>query len=291
MIRADDSAAFHGHSNGVTAYARDGGKKLWSAKVTGSIWFGAQTRTTAYACTDESLLYAFAKKDGAQLAKMECDASVNACVATADGKRVYASDDEAGLYAFDGKGKRKWKLELPDSALTLQLLGDRLYGATIDGGLLCIDVSDEAIEKAQEGKRPRMRTVKAPADAKMARSDDVKTASAKDVARGGVLLECVKQGSKLRMRVASAGYKKGWHVQFPRNLRELGAKFLVEKVVEAVRGDFYRTVGEIRRVTDASRLWARASPTGAASGGAPPARPRRLPRRRSRAARCCAARG
>jgi hypothetical protein len=44
----------------------------------------------------------------------------------------------------------------------------------------------------------------------------------------GVKVECIKEGSKLRIRVVSSGYNKDWNVQFPRALRQLGAKFMVD---------------------------------------------------------------
>ena len=42
----------------------------------------------------------------------------------------------------------------------------------------------------------------------------------------GVVVECVNQGGKLRVRVVSPGYKSSWNVQFPRNLREAGGRYV-----------------------------------------------------------------
>jgi hypothetical protein len=57
---------------------------------------------------------------------------------------------------------------------------------------------------------------------------------------GGIVLECVEENGRLRMRVVTAGHRKG--------IREAGARFLVAEVREAGRGGFYRTRGEIRRL-------------------------------------------
>ncbi|MEC4892936.1 MAG: reverse transcriptase domain-containing protein [Oscillatoria sp. PMC 1051.18] len=67
-----------------------------------------------------------------------------------------------------------------------------------------------------------------------------------DTSPQGIIVECFKQGSKLRMRVISPGYNPDWKVQFPKALREEGARFLVEEIQES--NGFYRTVGEIRKL-------------------------------------------
>lgn len=49
---------------------------------------------------------------------------------------------------------------------------------------------------------------------------------------------------KLKMKVESTGYKN-WDVQFPKNLRKEGQLYLVESIVPAAQGDFYRVLGNI----------------------------------------------
>jgi hypothetical protein len=39
-------------------------------------------------------------------------------------------------------------------------------------------------------------------------------------------------------------------VQFPRNLRQEGSKYLVEGIKEASQGGFYRAYGEIKQLED-----------------------------------------
>lgn len=64
----------------------------------------------------------------------------------------------------------------------------------------------------------------------------------------GILVECYKVGSKIRVRVLSPGYNADWNVQFPRKLRADGARFRVEEL--KVSGTHYRAVGEITPVVD-----------------------------------------
>ncbi|WP_236647246.1 MULTISPECIES: hypothetical protein [Micromonospora] len=52
---------------------------------------------------------------------------------------------------------------------------------------------------------------------------------------------CASQG-------LSTGYRRDWSVQFPKGIREPGARYLVTEVRESGRGGFYRTHGDIRRL-------------------------------------------
>ncbi|MBN2694599.1 VWA domain-containing protein [bacterium] len=64
----------------------------------------------------------------------------------------------------------------------------------------------------------------------------------------GVELVCVKEGGKLRIKVASSGYDQTLNVQFPRAIRADGAKYVVEKLVLSSNGSFYRADGKIQRL-------------------------------------------
>ncbi len=62
----------------------------------------------------------------------------------------------------------------------------------------------------------------------------------------GVILQCFREGGKLRMKVISKGYNSDFNVQFPRHIREDGATYLVDSVELSSNGSFYRTKGDIR---------------------------------------------
>ncbi|MEV6774170.1 hypothetical protein AB0N05_36595 [Nocardia sp. NPDC051030] len=68
-------------------------------------------------------------------------------------------------------------------------------------------------------------------------------------AGNGIVVECVQDGTNLRVHVVSPGYQRGWNVQFPRDIRQAGARYVVDAVAESARGGFYRVRGDIRRLS------------------------------------------
>ncbi|MCY1022512.1 vWA domain-containing protein [Pyxidicoccus sp. MSG2] len=67
-------------------------------------------------------------------------------------------------------------------------------------------------------------------------------------AGGGIVLECVREGGKLRVHTVSAGYDPSFNVQFPRSVREEGVRYVVDKLETSGDGTFYRVVGNIKRL-------------------------------------------
>ena len=63
----------------------------------------------------------------------------------------------------------------------------------------------------------------------------------------GVLVQCVKDGGKLRARVVSDGYDPNFNMRFPRDIREEGTLYVVDEVQEVGGGGSYMTVGTIKR--------------------------------------------
>ncbi len=97
------------------------------------------------------------------------------------------------------------------------------------------------------------------------------TLAAVSDAGSGVVLECAKDGGRLRVRPVSEGYDGGMYVQFPRSLREEGVRYVVEKLVQAA-GGFYRVEGNIQRlVRPGEERAARAASTSRARSGKPTA--------------------
>ncbi|MFO0734556.1 MAG: WGR domain-containing protein [Labilithrix sp.] len=245
MVRCDELGVYHGHSGGVTMYDWEDGSEIWHQPTQGGVLFGWQEESTVFAATSKNKIHKFTKRGEAGTV-FDCDAMVFSCAAAEDGKYVFAGDNCSSVYCFDEKGTRLWKLGTGcGSAFSMQFFKDRLYIVTTDGVLACIDASEAAIKAAQEGKVPEAKTIKAPKPVEVVSSTQVETTT--DV-EDGVVVECYQEGSQVRVRVVSSGYHKDWNVQFPRDLRTVGAKFVVDEVRESSKGGFYRAHGGIKRL-------------------------------------------
>jgi Ca-activated chloride channel family protein len=68
-----------------------------------------------------------------------------------------------------------------------------------------------------------------------------------DTVGDGVLVQCIKEGSKLRARVVSDGYNPNYNMRFPRDIRAENQLYVVDEVVEVSNGGSYMACGKIRR--------------------------------------------
>ncbi len=247
MICSDAQGFYHGHSKGLTMYEFDQGRQLWQQPTVGKVLFGCQTEAFLYVATSGKQVQCFSKT-GELINQYLCDASVYACAVDTARNLVFASDSSGFIYGFQGSGQRLWKASTKcGSALSLQLAESgqtQLYLATNQGILACMEVSDRALLEAAKGQLPAsfmvensLATVTAP------RQDLEKIHHAET----GILLECFRQGQRLRVRVLSPGYHADWMVQFPRNLRQESDRYLVESLHESSQG-FYRIQGDIKRL-------------------------------------------
>jgi predicted DNA-binding WGR domain protein len=245
MVRCDELGVYHGHSGGVTMYDWEDGRALWTEPTDGWIGFGWQEESIVFASTANGKVHRFSKKGEAQQVYV-CDAFLCSCAAAEGGKYVFAGDTYGDLYCFDRDGARLWKLASGcGAAQSMQYLDGKLYFVTHLGFLGCVDASEEAIAAAQRGVVPDARSLAAPKTPAPAAPTALETARSAD---GGVVVECFREGGQLRVRVASAGYERGWHCQFPKDIREEGARYVVDQVLPASRGGFYRVLGNIRRL-------------------------------------------
>lgn len=74
---------------------------------------------------------------------------------------------------------------------------------------------------------------------------DLETTTSAD---GCVLVQCVREGSKLRARVVSDGYDPNYNMRFPRDIREEGILYVVDQVITGAGGGSYIACGKIRRL-------------------------------------------
>lgn len=246
MVRCDRDGIYHGHHLGVTMYDREQGRQLWHQPTEGAVLFGWQETDTVYAGTSAKKLYRLSKKGEIERI-YKCDAAVYSCATSPAGEHVFAGDNSSSVYCFTASGERVWKLGIGcGSALSMQFLDDFLYLVTTDGTLACMDVSPRAIEAAKTGSLPETIRIQAPTAL-----SSVSVTTALETTRDsseGVILECFQKGNELRVRVVSEGYNPDWFVQFPRDIRENGARYWVQEVRESARGGFYRAYGEIKRL-------------------------------------------
>ncbi|KAF0248902.1 MAG: hypothetical protein FD167_1693, partial [bacterium] len=244
MVRCDDIGIYHGHSKGVTMYDWEDGKFIWEKPTNGMVNFGWQEESSVYACTDTGKIYAFSKK-GELLHTYTCDRTIYACATAENGKYVFAGDLNS-IYCFNEEGKRLWKLATNCGApQSMQFYQDRLYIVTHHGFLACVDVSETAITAAQIGNLPKTVAITAPAVSEIS-AIGLETTSDQST---GVMVECFREGKDLRVRVISTGYNRDWNCQFPKGIREEGARYLVDEVRQSQNGGFYRAFGNIRKLS------------------------------------------
>jgi outer membrane protein assembly factor BamB len=243
MVRCDEIGVYHGHTAGVTMYDWEDGRQIWHHETRGGVLFGWQEESTVYAGTGGGHLYTFSKK-GELLSTADCDSAVFSCAAAPDGRFLFAADSSSAVYCFTADGTRLWKLATGFGvALSMQYRDERLYLVTQNGTLACVDASEAAIEAAMRGEAPEAVRIEAPA------VEEVATAVETTAERGeGVVVECFREGGTLRVRVVGEGFDPTWHCQFPKGLREAGARYVVDEVRESARGGFYRARGNIRRL-------------------------------------------
>jgi predicted DNA-binding WGR domain protein len=246
MVRCGENAIYQGHSAGVTAFSPDGARELWSTRTDGGVLFGWQEHDAVYAGTSRRVVQRLAKDSGAVQATYQCDQVVYSCATAPFGEYVFAGDSASSVYCFTGDGTRLWKLGTgAGSALSMQYFNGRLYIVTTDGSMACIDASPQAIGAAQAGSHPVTLDVKSAAVLPTyAPAATVPTTTA---AGTGVVVECFDDHGRLRVRVASPGYRQDWNVQFPRHIRLPGTRYVVDALHPTDSG-FYRVRGEIRQL-------------------------------------------
>ncbi|HTK07825.1 MAG TPA: WGR domain-containing protein [Ktedonobacteraceae bacterium] len=245
MVRCGAEGVYHGHSGGVTMYRQLDGQQIWHQHTRGAVLFGWQEETMIYAGTSDSKVYSFTKQ-GEAGAVYACDGAVFSCATAEQGRYVFAGDSRSSIYCFRQDGQRLWKLNTGNgSAYSMQYFRERLYIVTTAGHLVCIDVSEAAIAAAQEGTLPQALSIKAPPIVATLPSTTLETTTSPTE---GIMLECFREGGKLRMRVLAEGYDAHRRVQFPQNIREENARYLVDEIRLAENGGFYRAYGNIRKL-------------------------------------------
>jgi predicted DNA-binding WGR domain protein len=250
MVRLDELGVYHGHRNGITMYDWEDGAQRWQRPTNGSVLFGWQDEGGVYAATGSGLVQRFSKS-GEPGVSCRCDSGVLSCASSEDGGFIFAGDNSSSVYCFDKQGVRLWKLNTGcGSLLSMQYFDGKLYGVSSQGTLACFDASASAVDAARQGQVPTAKIIKAPTIALQPSEVDRVEQVAASAVSGGATVECYHDAAQNRLRVRPVGgsFHKDWNVQFPRGLRQAGARFWVERLVESERGGFYRVQGDIKRI-------------------------------------------
>lgn len=249
MVRCDEIGVYHGHSAGVTMYDWEDGEELWHRDAGGAVLFGDQDASRLLVGTNQRQVSCFTKQGDLQWVA-DCDTSVFCCATSTSGQRLFAGDSDGAIYCFDEHGKRVWKLATGcGPALSMDYHDGCLYIVTAKGIVACIDAQEPAIAAAKTGTVPvavELRSIDDNVALAAASIDDLDTT---DDPGDGVVVVCFEAANKLWVRVESTGYRADWVVQFPKNLRVKGERFVVDEVRPASRGAFYRAFGDIKRLT------------------------------------------
>ncbi|MDP3276217.1 MAG: PQQ-binding-like beta-propeller repeat protein [Deltaproteobacteria bacterium] len=258
VLRVDSDGLFHGSHAGMRRYDW-AGKRQWSANP-GDVRYGCldgeHVLVTAgcmvrYGKTELALL---SRETGQLMWSTVPKTPHGEAVSTgaeacgvelrADGTRRYYIGTQDWLFCFDVTGQMLWRAPTGCAQIcNLQVVDEELFFATSSGQIVCMSLRDEDLARCERGEWETPVAMKQ----KRVKAKSTKVERTRD-ASGGVVLECVKQGSRLRMRVISEGYRDDWFCQFPSDLREEGARYVVDQVRVATQGGFYRALGDIRRL-------------------------------------------
>jgi hypothetical protein len=225
-------------------YDWEDGREIWHRPTNAGVLFGWQEESTVYAGAAGGKVHSFSKS-GEVGPVYDCDSTIFACAAAENGKYVFASDVSGAVYCFRESGERLWKLGTGcGTPYSMQYFDEKLFVVTTKGALGCIDASEAAIDAARRGELPEAVAIAAP-DVEMAVAAPIETTRERG---SGVVVECYRAGGTLRVRAVSDGFHREWHCQFPKALREEGARYVVDELRESARGGFYRVLGDIRRL-------------------------------------------
>jgi outer membrane protein assembly factor BamB len=258
VLRTAADGLYHGSMVGLRKYSWSG-KRLWQTSC-GDVRYGVidgdDVVVTAgfYSNSGRTSLVRIDREKGKEHWRREAStksagfssngAEAGAASAASDGTRRFFAGVGSYVFCYDEEGALLWEAPTGCRSLcNMMVQGDALYFASQTGAIGRADISREAFDKLESGawtapKRLRQGRLKEQSR-EVARTTDTSK---------GVVVECVKEGGKVRVRVVSKGYRSDWFCQFPRDIREVGAKFVVDEVREATQGGFYRVLGNIKRL-------------------------------------------
>jgi len=226
------------------------GNVVWHVTSSGQILFGSKNDERVFSSSGN--VVESWNLDGGDPFVYKCDNRVVSNKSSEDGAHVFAADADQCLYCFTKDGTRQWKVKTGcGSALSMAYHNNLIYIVTTQGVLACLDVSKQGTTGETTKK-----TEDTPVVVEGPKVQEVSVSSTVEKTKktkGRVLVECVGEGPNLRIKPVSEGYNTDWTVQFPRTIRKKGTRFVVDELVEAVTGGFYRAKGEIHELATATK--------------------------------------
>eukprot|EP01102_Stenamoeba_stenopodia_P001489 TRINITY_DN1129_c0_g10_i1.p1 TRINITY_DN1129_c0_g10~~TRINITY_DN1129_c0_g10_i1.p1 ORF type:complete len:646 (+),score=217.16 TRINITY_DN1129_c0_g10_i1:31-1938(+) len=235
-VRTDGKNAYFSADQVLYAVDFQTGKQLWQKKVF-SVTFGVLYDDTMYLSGQG---VAGVATSGKSAPVKYGNSYYTAC--TVDEKHVYGAMSDIDIY--DRKTTKHIKtlsMSINGCITSMQIYNNHIYLVTSFGTFECIPLNNAKCKTAEVAF-------------KAAKNEATNIVSAESIEvapeakPGEIVCECVKEGGKLRIRPVTAGYNQHWNVQFPTNLRVAGARYVVEELLEAANGGYYRAKGEIKKL-------------------------------------------
>jgi len=260
LCLADQSYLYHGHSKGINKYEFISGIPVWFLGTDGAVQYGTQTKTHVIVCTDNRKIYCIDKDNETIYRTFTYNwptPTVFCCCLSTDEKFLYAATRNT-ITCFDFEsGEYLWTLRTGVGyPMSMKCHKDRLYVITQQGFFACIDLRDESINAALcnlpqatvEVSQDLTNNNNTEAVPSFGHSSTIETTHELG---NGVLVECFRepltQQLKVRPVYAELGHPD-WNIQFPTDIREEGARYVVDELVEA--RDFYRVRGDIKKYVE-----------------------------------------
>ncbi len=244
FLEVDERFIYLGHSRGVNCYYLETGKLIWKKSTTSPVLTGTiGEKFLIVGCSDGSIYRLdFITQEITLFGN--CEGSVYACTISEDAQYLFAGDYQGYFYCLTITGNPVFIKDLGIGALlALKSWQTQLYGVTTNGTLVVVDISRKAI--ADYESLPTISIISTPKITEFPNNS-----LSENISSQGVLVECFKQGKKLKVRVLSPGYNPEFSVHFPSKLRQEGMRYWVAEIREATQGGFYRVYGKIQPLSE-----------------------------------------
>jgi outer membrane protein assembly factor BamB len=242
FLGSDHDHIYQGCYQGLICYEKTG-KFLWQYPTNAPILCGLILEDSIILGCSDRQIYRFSTQRQATNHQMSvifsCVGMPYFLTTNSEGKTIFISDSHGNIYCLDREGNPKETLHLTrGAAMAMQCWQDVLYTGTIEGVIVCFNLSKTDQES---GHYANLVTSKRALPLQSTNPDITSIAT-----ENSVILECIKQGKKLKIRPLSQGYHTDWNVAFPHHLRMEGSRYQVSELKESKSGKFYRVIGEIK---------------------------------------------